>query len=299
MVADRRLQPVRVESITVLLLIKFIAALPLRVVHLLGAGAGWLTYLLSPTYRRRVRENLALAGLDDAQVRHGAIAEAGRQALEAAWFWLRPAADVAARVRDAQPGTLDALLADPTPLLLLTPHFGGFEAFAQYYLTRPLARTRPMTVLYRVPRKQALRAVIEMRGHSGLPLAPADLRGVRMLARALKQKHTAGILPDQVPSQGEGVWAPFFGRPAYTMTLPARLAHSAHARVVLVFCERLPDSRYLAHYAPLAQPLTGEPERDAAALNRALEELIRRRPTQYLWGYARYKAPSGVPAEPQ
>ena len=277
-----------------LLLIKLIALLPLRVVHLLGAAGGWLTYLLSATYRRRVRENLALAGLDDAATRRGAIAETGRQALEAAWFWLRSPAEVAARVRDARPGELDALLADPQPLLLLTPHFGGFEAYAQYYLTRPAARTRPMTVLYRMPRKQALREVIEARGRSGLLLAPADLSGVRMLARALKRGHTAGILPDQVPSQGDGVWAPFFGRPAYTMTLPARLAHSARARVVLVFCERLRGGRYIVHYAPLKPPLTGVPAQDAAAINRALEQLIRRRPTQYLWGYARYKAPRGA-----
>lgn len=275
-------------------LFRLLSRLPLRWVHALGAAGGWLTYLLSPTYRRRVRENLALAGLDVAATRRGVIAETGRQALEAAWFWLRPAADVAAHVQDARPGELDALLADSSPLLLLTPHFGGFEAFAQYYLTRPLARTRPMTVLYRVPRKRALREVIEARGHSGLLLAPADHRGVRMLARALKRKHTAGILPDQVPSQGEGVWVPFFGRPAYTMTLPARLAHSAGARVVLVFCERLRGSRFRAHYVPLAHPLSGEPMADAATISRALEELIRRRPTQYLWGYARYKAPRGT-----
>jgi KDO2-lipid IV(A) lauroyltransferase len=277
------------------LLLRLLASLPLRAVHALGAAGGWLVYLLSPTYRRRMRENLALAQIDTPEVLREAVAATGRQALEAGWFWLRPAADVAARVRDATPGELDALLADPRPLLLLTPHFGGFEAFAQYYATRPLAPARPMTILYRVPRKPALKSVIEARGRANLLLAPADLRGVRMLARALKQRHTAGILPDQVPSQGEGVWAPFFGRPAYTMTLPARLAHAAGARVVLVFCERLPTSRYLAHYAPLEEPLTGVPEQDAAQLNRALERLIRTRPEQYLWGYARYKAPRGAP----
>ena len=277
-----------------LLLIKFIALLPLRVVHTLGAAGGWLTYLGSPTYRRHLRANLALAGLDAPPIRRAAIAETGRQALEAAWFWLRPATDVAARVQDANAGELDALLADPRPLLLLTPHFGGFEAFAQYYTTRPAAAARPMTVLYRVPRQPALRSVIEARGRAGLLLAPADLRGVRMLARALKQGHTAGILPDQVPSQGEGVWVPFFNRPAYTMTLPARLAHSAHARVVLVFCERLPRSRFRAHYVPLGEPLSGAAEHDAAAINRALERLIRVRPAQYLWGYARYKTPRGA-----
>ncbi len=278
-----------------LLLLKIVALLPLRVVHALGAAAGWFVYLLSGSYRRQLRANLALAQLDSRDVRRTAIAEAGRQALEAGWFWLRPAIAVAARVRDANAGELDALLAGPRPLLLLTPHFGGFEAFAQYYATRPLAAERPMTILYRVPRKAALRSVIEARGRANLLLAPADMRGVRMLARALKSRHTAGILPDQVPSQGEGVWAPFFGRPAYTMTLPARLAYAHSARVVLVFCERLPGSVYRAHYVPLAEPLSGEAQHDAALLNRALERLILLRPAQYLWGYARYKVPRGAP----
>jgi KDO2-lipid IV(A) lauroyltransferase len=280
----------------VLLLLKFIACLPLRLVHLLGAGAGWLTYLLSSTYRGRMRANLSLAGLDEPLIRRAAIAEAGKQMLEAAWFWLRPATDVAARVQDAQPGELDALLADPRPLLLLTPHLGGFEAFAQYYTTRPLARGRPMTILYRVPRKEALKSVIEARGRAGLLLAPADLRGVRMLSRALKQGQTAGILPDQVPSQGEGVWAPFFNRPAYTMVLPARLAYASHARVILVFCERLADSRYRVHYVALPGSLSGDAVNDAASVNRALESLIHRNPSQYLWGYARYKAPRDASA---
>jgi KDO2-lipid IV(A) lauroyltransferase len=276
----------------VLLLLKLIARLPLRVVHLLGAGAGWLTYLLSSTYRRQMRANLALAGLDTPAVRRAAIGEAGKQMLEAAWFWLRPAADVAARVEDAQPGALDALLADPRPLMVLTPHLGGFEAFAQYYLTRPAARARPMTVLYRVPRKRALQNVIEMRGQSGLLLAPSDLRGVRMMARALKQGNTVGMLPDQVPSQGDGVWASHFNRPAYTMTLPARLARSSHARIVLFFCERLPKARYRVHYVPLDRPFSGDAQQDANTINRGLEALIRTRPAQYLWGYARYKSPA-------
>jgi KDO2-lipid IV(A) lauroyltransferase len=279
----------------VLLLFKVIAWLPLRLVHLLGAGAGWMTYLLSPRYREQMRGNLARAGLDTPAIRRAAIGEAGRQMVEAAWFWLRPAADVAARVQDAQPGALDTLLADPRPLMVLTPHLGGFEAFAQYYLTRPAARERPMTVLYRVPRKEALRNIIEMRGRSGLLLAPSDLRGVRMLARALKQGNTVGMLPDQVPSQGDGVWVPYFNRPAYTMTLPARLAISHNARVVLFFCERLPNARYLVHYVPLTEPLTDDAQQDASAINRGLEALIRARPAQYLWGYARYKSPAAAP----
>lgn len=280
------------------LLFRLLARLPLAWVHGLGALLGWLAYLASPSYRATLRANLAQAGLDQPRVRRAAIAHAGRQGLEAAWLWQRPTEEIARVVREAEPGALAALLADPRPLLLLTPHLGSFEASAQFYATVPLAAQRPMTVLYRPPRKRALRALIGERARPGLLLAPADPRGVRMLLRALKRGQTAGILPDQVPSQGEGVWVDFFGRPAYTMTLPARLAAATGARIVFALCERLPRGRgYLLWLTPFtATPLSGDVEGDTRRLNAALEALIRQRPEQYLWGYNRYKAPAGVPA---
>jgi len=278
-------------------LFRLLSRLPLRWVHALGAALGWLTYLLSSTYRRTLRANLAQAGLDEPQLRRSAIAHAGRQGIEAAWLWQRPAADIAGCVQEAEPGHLAALLAERRPLLLLTPHLGSFEASAQYYATQPLAGQRPMTVLFRPPRKEALRRLIGERARPGLLLAPASLAGVRMLMRALRNGHTAGILPDQVPSQGEGAWVGFFGRPAYTMTLPARLAAASGARIVFALCERLPAGRgYRLRLVPFDEPSSGDIEQDTQRLNLALEALIRQCPTQYLWGYNRFKSPAGAPA---
>ena len=278
-------------------LFRLLSRLPLRWVHALGAALGWLTYLLSPTYRRTLRANLAQAGLDDPPLRRSAIAHAGRQAIEAAWLWQRPAADIVGCVQEAEPGRLAALLAERRPLLLLTPHLGSFEASAQYYATQALAGQRPMTVLFRPPRKEALRRLIGERARPGLLLAPASLAGVRMLMRALRGGHTAGILPDQVPSQGEGTWVGFFGRPAYTMTLPARLAAASGARIVFALCERLPAGRgYRLRLVPFDEPSSGDIEQDTQRLNLALEALIRQCPAQYLWGYNRYKTPAGAPA---
>ena len=277
-------------------LFRLLSRLPLRWVHALGAALGWLTYLLSPTYRRTLRANLAQAGLGEPRLRRSAIAHAGRQGIEAAWLWQRPAADILECVQEAEPGSLAALLARRQPLLLLTPHLGGFEASAQYYAARPQARERPMTVLFRPPRKDVLRQLIGERARPGLLLAPANLAGVRMLMRALRSGRTAGILPDQVPSQGEGAWVSFFGRPAYTMTLPARLAAANGARIVFALCERLSAGRgYRLRLVPFDEPLTGDIEADTQRLNLALEALIRQCPAQYLWGYNRYKAPAGAP----
>jgi KDO2-lipid IV(A) lauroyltransferase len=92
-----------------------------------------------------------------------------------------------------------------------------------------------------------------------------------------------------------GVWAPFFGKPAYTMTLASRLAQQTGAVLLLAWGERLPGGRgYVVRLAPFeeALPAGGAAQAEsAAAVNRAMERLIRRCPQQYLWGYDRYKTP--------
>jgi KDO2-lipid IV(A) lauroyltransferase len=285
------------------LLFRCIAALPLSSVHAIGGLLGRLVFWLSPTYRRRMRENLQQAGYCDAELTRNAAAESGKQALETAWVWMRPKADIVAKTHLVDASLLDAALADGRPIVFMPPHLGCFEVVAQFYAAfRPEARARPMTVLYRVPRKSVLRGIVESgRAADGLKLAPAEIRGVRMLMRAMKDREVVGILPDQVPSRGEGVWAPFFGRWAYTMTLPARLARQFDGIVLFVFCERLPGGRgYRVHLRRMEEHFSGDAAHDAALINRYLEGLIREGPAQYLWGYNRYKAPAGaepVPSE--
>jgi len=124
---------------------------------------------------------------------------------------------------------------------------------------------------------------------------PADLRGVRAMLKALRRGEAIGVLPDQVPGVGDGEWVEFFGRPAYTMTLVGRISEQTGAPVLLCCAERVPRGR---GYRFIAEPLLAArpPESPVRALNRSLEQLIRRYPGQYLWGYNRYKVPAGVQA---
>ena len=120
-----------------------------------------------------------------------------------------------------------------------------------------------------------------------------------MMIKAMRQRQVVGILPDQVPLHGEGVWAPFFGREAYTMTLPARLALQFDAIVLFFYSERLArGAGYRIHLQPLQRKFTGDARTDAAIINTELEALIRTCPHQYLWAYNRYKVPQGVEPPP-
>jgi len=277
-------------------LARLLAVLPLSVLHRLGALCGWIVYLVSPRYRRCLSTNLRAAGFLDAAQSHQAIAEAGKGLLELPAIWLRPHATVASWVAQVTGWELvEAALAQRRGIIFLTPHLGCFEITAQYYAWRGPADA-PLTALYRPPKKKAVEPLmLAGRARPNLHMASADLKGVRVLLRALRRGEAIGILPDQAPGVGEGEWAEFFGRPAYTMTLVGRLAEGSGAQTILAYAERLPRGRgYHLHLAPMAAPLEGEsPTR---TLNRALEGLIRRCPAQYGWGYNRYKVPAGVQA---
>jgi len=275
-----------------LIIFKALACLPLPLLHNLGALAGWLAWLLSPAYRRNFAVHIGQAGMTEAK--SAAIAEAGKTLLELPKIWLRPRNEVIARVvRVSGWELVENAWATGRGILFLTPHLGCFEITAQYYAAR-----QPMTVLYRRPKKDWLIPVVEAGRGANLRLAPADLSGVRLLLKTLKNGEAVGMLPDQVPGKGEGAWLPFFGRPAYTMTLAARLADTG-ATVLLAYAERLHyGAGYHLRLFPLSAPLTGDLVQRATQLNRELEGLIRLCPQQYLWGYNRYKEPRGAGAPP-
>jgi len=273
------------------ILVRILSLLPLYLLHNLGALLGWIIYLCSPTYRRHMRQNLALAGVLAVRTRQTAIVEAGKSILELPKIWLRPQAEVVGRVvRITGWDLVEAAWQERGgAILFLTPHLGCFEITAQYY-----ASHRPISVLYRPPKQEWLKPLIAKGRGTNLKLAAADLGGVRSLMKALKRGEAIGMLPDQVPGNGEGVWVSFFGRPAYTMTLAARLAETG-ATVLLAYAERLLfGAGYHLILRPLAAPLSGTLEQRVAQINLELENLIRECPGQYLWGYNRYKVPAGA-----
>jgi KDO2-lipid IV(A) lauroyltransferase len=275
-------------------LLRLIAVLPLRVLHALGTVLGWTLYGISPTYRANLRANLERAGYRDAAVRRAAIAQAGQMLTETPAIWLRPQERVAALVKEIQGlAAVDAARAQGKALLFLTPHMGCFEVTAHY-----AARSVPITVLYRAPKLGWLEPLMrEGRGRGGVRLVPADFTGVRELFSALKRREAVGFLPDQVPGEGEGEWAEFFGAQAYTATLAPKLARREDVACFLAYGRRLPRGEgYGIVLRPYPAALPGETP--ARTLNRALEELVRECPGQYLWGYNRYKTPRGAKPKP-
>ena len=284
------------------LFLRAFAALPLSWNHRIGALLGRLTYAYDQRYAKRMRENLATSRIAPDpwtfnRLLRESIMESGKAATEVLVAWLRPATEVAALTIDCQGWErVDTAVQGKRGIIFVTPHLGCFD-IAGRYLTGRL----PVTFMYSPPRqKWAAELMRQGRERMNATMAPTDLRGVRVLLRTLKQGGNICILPDQAPGQGEGVWADFFGRPAYTMTLIGRLQQVTGATVLLFFGERLPHGKgYRVWIKPLAGPLVVEPAAAARQINAAVEDLVRQCPAQYLWSYNRYKAPAGATPRPQ
>lgn len=276
---------------------RLLSALPLWLLHAIGALLGWVAFCASPTYRRRFLANAARAGYRLRDVR-AAVAHAGRMVAEAPRLWLAPEPPPC-EVRNAE--CVQRAWEQGRGIVFLTPHIGCFEMSVQEGARRWSREHGPFTILYRPARQPWLARVMQtVRNRPGIAAVPTTLQGVRQMLKALRAGRAVGLLPDQVPPQGQGLWSPFFGQPAYTMTLAARLVQQTGAAVILARCERLPRGRgYVLHLQALEQPLA--PTLDAAVLqiNQAMEQLIRQSPGQYLWGYARYKQPRAEAQQPE
>ncbi len=250
---------------------------------------GWCAYASSSGYRRKFNFQWqqayswsATQSLEGGWDKSAAIKHTGQMVLESLWVWCRPHSETLAMTTCPQTQEISNAVAEGKGVICLTPHMGAFEVSARYY-----SSSWPMTALFKPSKFDALNGLFEVaRDLPGLTMAPADSSGVKKLLKALKNKQSIGLLPDQVPPAQQGDWAPFFGLPAYSMTLPYKLWRLTDAVMLIVFCERLPRSKgWVVH----VRKFDGEPT--PVAVNAAMQAWILEHPEQYLWGYNRYKTP--------
>jgi KDO2-lipid IV(A) lauroyltransferase len=274
-------------------LVKLYSRLPLPWVRQFGRLLGWAIHGLDKRYRSRIQENLSIAGQTSPKIRSAAIAGVGAGLAEAPWVWGYTPAQLKQWIICEQTDLLCELAKGPRPVVFLTPHLGSFEMTARF-----LAAYLHITVLYKEPEAAGLKSFMSnIRNAENLSAVPANLGGVKTMLKALKAGRAIGILPDQVPSAGEGRWVPFFSRPAYTMTLPERLARATNARVVIVVGTPLQkQSTGVAYWRFELDEMLETPRPEN--INKKFEKIILNRPELYLWGYNRYKRPTGAPEAP-
>ncbi len=277
-------------------LIVFLSWLPLSVVRLLARGFALLSYWLPNDHRRVALKNL--------QVAYPQLSASERQKLlkqnliscsqtfaELGAMWCWPKDKLLKLIKEVfGEEHLHAALNQHKGVIFIAPHIGNWELIGPYLSTR-----YPSTFLYRPPNVPSVEAfMVKSRGRFGAKLAPTDARGVRTLMQALSNNEVTVILPDQDPGASGGVYAPFFNRPARTMTLFSKLLQKTNSASVCVVMQRLPglSAGYRLNFLPVPQGIDSQDAEVAAtALNQAVENCIHIAPEQYLWSYKRYRKP--------
>lgn len=271
-------------------------ALPFRLNRVLGTGIGLLLWQFPNRSRTHARENIERCYAQRTpawrrQLLRANLIEIGRTFAEAAWFWQCTGQQALRLVHEVHGFEhIEQARGAGRGIIFAAPHIGAWELSGAY-----LTRCSPLTVMYRPPRMEALAHVI-LRGRQRLGLipVPTDSHGVRAMHKALRRGGAVGILPDQQPRSGQGVYAPFMGQPALTMTLLSRLAARSGARVLFVAMLRRAEGGFAMHIWPAGAGIADEdPEVAAARINHETERAIALAPEQYMWNYQRFRQRGG------
>ena len=281
-----------------LVLIRMLSWLPLPLLHGLAWPVGRALYFLPWRKHQVIQTNLALAfpQLDQRQrdsLHRRNLVEMVRLVLESGVVWHGSARRLERLVRTVQGWHhVEDARQSGRGVLLIGGHFGNWEIDALY-----VGRHGRFSGLYKAPRNKRVEpALTGSRTRFGARLIAAGSPAMRQLIRELRSGGTVGLLMDQQPRQGEGVFAPFFGHPALTMTLVNRLAQRTGCRVVFAGGRRLGGGRgWELAFEPVDEAIAGDdPALAAGVMNAVLEARIRQQPEQYLWLYKRFALqPSG------
>lgn len=269
------------------LLMWFLSLLPLSALRGLGALIGRMAYRFDKKYARSIQTNASIAGYDSPDFWLKNAAHVGSGGAELAYLWSSKVTQIIPKVKVTGWDAVEQLRAQGRGILMLTPHMGAFELLSLWIGARA-----PFVAMYRRPRIAAVESImLAGRERFDVQMATADIKGIRVMLRHLKNKGLVGLLPDQVPNkQGEAVVADVFGQPAMTMTLPAKLLRQTGAGLVIMFAKRVnAPHQFELYFEVVDAPMSGEPAADALTINGYMEKLIRMAPEQYLWNYNRYK----------
>lgn len=275
-----------------------LAWLPWAVQLRLGAGIGWLLYRLLGRRVEDTRINIRLCFPEKSPEEQEAMVRdvfrnAGLTLFETANAWFRPAEYYRDRLQLEGLEHLRAAEAQGRSILLLGAHYSMMDLGASM-----ASLVFKVDTVYRQQKNPVLEYMMTTRRlrYHRWAIPHEDMRN---LIKALKGGHIVWYTPDQDFGLRHAVFAPFFGVPAATITTPTRLARIADSAVMVIHFHRLGDREQyrMTLSAPLEGYPSGDETADAARINLALEERIRRAPTQYMWYHRRFKTvpPGGSP----
>jgi Kdo2-lipid IVA lauroyltransferase/acyltransferase len=285
-----RLEPVLLNA-ALWLLASTLGRLSWHASQRVGRAIGSLAWTLSRRDRRRALDHLALAcpelpETERRRLARGCFRHLGTVLGECLHLFHRDCAFVGSVVEILGFEEVEKVRSEGRPLVLFTGHCGNWELLGAAVNCRGVG----MTVVARSldePEQQELLA--GLRARFGTPTIERGSEGAaRQLLGTLRRGGALGMLIDQDSGKMEGVWVPFFGRPAFTPVGAAKIALKQRAAVVPVFIERLADGRHRVRFQPPLD-LPDDPEAATALMTAKIEEQVRRLPEQWVWMHRRWR----------
>jgi len=271
--------------------------IPLPLSHAIGKLLGWLFFVVPNEHRALSARNLALcfpqlSRWQRLQLLRRSLEETGKTIMEVPLIWCGSGRRVMGLVKkkSGEEAVREAM-SSGRGMIAVSPHIGSWEMSGLY-----LSNHYDITSMYRPPRYASLAGLMRHgRERLGAHLVPTDASGIKLLMQALRQGKMIGVLPDQDPRDTGGVFAPFFGIPANTMTLLPKFAQKSGAAVIYAFAERLSWGRgFHLHFIPAPEVGSSDMTVAATAVNAAVEACVRIAPAQYQWSYKRFRTrPAG------
>lgn len=275
-----------------------IGIMPMGLVRGLGSLVGHSMWWLNGREAKVTLRNIelcfpAMGENERQQLAHRSLVQTGQTGLELIKVWMQPNHRTAPGIKSIHNEALyQDKLSSEKGVLLLVPHLGNWEVVGLW-----CAAHREMTALYQPPKQELLEPILKRaRERMGNRLHPTDTRGVRAILKALKSKGMTAILPDQEPDPEGGVFAPFYGVEALTMTLIHGLVSRTGCEVLMAYGRRVPGGWEIVFKEADGGIASADMEQSVAALNKSVERCIDDCPEQYQWEYKRFKKrPKGMP----
>ena len=272
--------------------------LPYALMLKVGTALGWLAFYLTPRRRRITRTNIrkVYPDIDEDEVRRlvkRCFYSASIALFEAALAWWASDRRLTPLYRIEGLENLRAAEKKGRGVILLGGHWTTIELLGRllaYHADNIYTTYKPAhNDLF-----EALMTRNRARMNKGI-IASGNMRGILKL---LKEKQLLWYAPDQDFGIERSVFAPFMGVQTATLTMTARLARASNAPMVPLYSERLPNNQgYRIRVGRALENFpTGDDVRDATTINRAIEDQVKRTPSQYLWIHRRFKTrPEGEP----
>ena len=266
-----------------------IALLPLSWIRALGAGLGWVLYVLVGSRRRVVQSNLSLCFPERSEAERRKLTQQtfvyfAQAFMDRAWLWHGPKSWVQRRVHLS--GAVHEL-AGTDPTVIFLPHFIGLDAaWAGVALRVPRLST---TIYTDQSNKLVDQWILRGRQRFGHLRLFGRIDGVKPIVAALREGQPLYLLPDMDFGAKDSVFVPFYGVPTATVPSLSRFARLGRAKVVPLL-PRMTRAGYEVQVLPAWDDFPGDdPVADTALMNARLQDYIATMPAQYYWVHKRFK----------